>query len=175
MLLPTVSKPPCFVSPCTAHPAMLACDTSCAVAFLRPAEPVLARSDSNAGAKKKTLVRRHSSGDHVFLPTRGETAAKKLAGRGGIQHGHVADSEVSAAPPSKTLESPPSEHTPHFRYYISLGRDSRCRMCTRRLWRRSESSRCCRRQERCYAARMCMCTQVRPGRVCCALVGTCRW
>jgi len=63
---------------------------------------VLARGDSNAGATKKgPLVRRHSSGDHVFLPTRGETAAKKLAGRGGIQEGQVADSEVSAAPPAR--------------------------------------------------------------------------
>lgn len=76
-----------------------------AVVFLKPADPVLARADSNAGAKKKTLVRRHSSGDHAFLPTRGETTAKKLAGRGGIQEGQVADSEVMQCHP---LKHPPA-------------------------------------------------------------------
>ena len=66
----------------------------CTVAFAQPASN-LARADSNAGAtKKKMLVRRHSSGDHAFLPNRQETEAKNLAARGGVQPGHMQDSEV---------------------------------------------------------------------------------
>ena len=72
----------------------------CAVA-LAPSQPAanLARADSNAGAqKKKMLVRRHSSGDHAFLPNRQETAAKNLAARGGVQAGSMHDSEVNRQP-----------------------------------------------------------------------------
>lgn len=71
----------------------------CAVA-LAPSQPAanLARADSNATAqKKKALVRRHSSGDHAFLPNRQETAAKNLAARGGVQAGSMHDSEVNRA------------------------------------------------------------------------------
>ena len=71
----------------------------CAVA-LAPSAPAaaLARADSSATSqKKKMLVRRHSSGDHAFLPNRQETAAKNLAARGGVQPGHMQDSEVSRA------------------------------------------------------------------------------
>jgi len=71
----------------------------CAVAFA-PSQPAanLARADSSAGTKKKQmLVRRHSSGDHAFLPSRQETAAKNLAARGGVQPGHMQDSEVGRA------------------------------------------------------------------------------
>eukprot|EP00321_Phaeocystis_globosa_P017661 CAMPEP_0118809918 /NCGR_PEP_ID=MMETSP1162-20130426/631_1 /TAXON_ID=33656 /ORGANISM="Phaeocystis Sp, Strain CCMP2710" /LENGTH=152 /DNA_ID=CAMNT_0006739391 /DNA_START=90 /DNA_END=548 /DNA_ORIENTATION=+ len=74
-----------------------------AVAYfaLAPSQPAanLARADSNAGAqKKKMLVRRHSSGDHAFLPNRQETAAKNLAARGGVQPGSMHDSEGLSLP-----------------------------------------------------------------------------
>mmetsp|Transcript_1023 Transcript_1023/g.2408 ORF Transcript_1023/g.2408 Transcript_1023/m.2408 type:complete len:110 (+) Transcript_1023:234-563(+) len=74
-----------------------------AVAYfaLAPSAPAaaLARADSSATSqKKKMLVRRHSSGDHAFLPNRQETAAKNLAARGGVQPGHMQDSEGLSLP-----------------------------------------------------------------------------
>eukprot|EP00964_Phaeocystis_antarctica_P016059 scaffold8896_cov67-Phaeocystis_antarctica.AAC.2 len=79
---------------------------------LAPSAPAaaLARADSSATSqKKKMLVRRHSSGDHAFLPNRQETAAKNLAARGGVQPGHMQDSEVSRAA-SLASRSQPPEH-----------------------------------------------------------------
>eukprot|EP00320_Phaeocystis_rex_P005897 CAMPEP_0119055932 /NCGR_PEP_ID=MMETSP1178-20130426/640_1 /TAXON_ID=33656 /ORGANISM="unid sp, Strain CCMP2000" /LENGTH=89 /DNA_ID=CAMNT_0007036599 /DNA_START=92 /DNA_END=361 /DNA_ORIENTATION=- len=75
-----------------------------AVAYFAFAQPAssLARADSNAGAsKKKMLVRRHSSGDHAFLPNRQETEAKNLAARGGVQPGHMQDSEGLRLPTTR--------------------------------------------------------------------------
>ena len=88
----------------------------CAVA-LAPSQPAanLARADSNAGAqKKKMLVRRHSSGEHAWNPTRAETAAKKTAAKSmGVQKGHTQDSEVIARAlpipsPSRRISSAPN-------------------------------------------------------------------
>ena len=76
-----------------------------AVAFAQPTQS-LARADSGAGEKKRPqLVRRHSSGDHAFLPNRQETSAKLLAARGGVQKGDMPDSEVRA-PPMTTTSGP---------------------------------------------------------------------
>ena len=51
--------------------------------FIRPTqgEAPLARRESDKGVEKKTkmLVRRHSTGDHAFLPNKKETAAKKAS------------------------------------------------------------------------------------------------
>mmetsp|Transcript_24604 Transcript_24604/g.51511 ORF Transcript_24604/g.51511 Transcript_24604/m.51511 type:complete len:88 (-) Transcript_24604:765-1028(-) len=62
----------------------------------QPAEPVAAQQKSAAADnKKKMLVRRHSSGDHAFLPTQRDIEAKKIAQKSfGVQEGHVQDSEV---------------------------------------------------------------------------------
>ena len=84
-----------------------------AVAFARPTES-LARADSNAGAKTKPqLVRRHSSGDHAFLPSRQEAEAKLMAARGGVAKGDQPDSEVPSYRPD--LRST-TRHAPHLVY-----------------------------------------------------------
>ena len=63
---------------------------------------------------KKMLVRRHSSGEHAWNPTRAETAAKKTAAKSmGVQKGHTQDSEVIARAlpipsPSRRISSAPN-------------------------------------------------------------------
>jgi hypothetical protein len=49
----------------------------------------------NTDAKKPQLVRRHSSGDHAFLPQRHEVEAMKVSKKnGGVQEGQIQDSAV---------------------------------------------------------------------------------
>ena len=55
-----------------------------AVAY-KSQQPTLVRAQSSAGeaTKKRSLVRRHSSGDHAFLPTRQDREAIKQANKVG--------------------------------------------------------------------------------------------
>ena len=67
-----------------------------------------------ADKPKKMLVRRHSSGEHAWNPTRAETAAKKTAAKSmGVQKGHTQDSEVIARAlpipsPSRRISNAPN-------------------------------------------------------------------
>ena len=68
--------------------------------MLWPAQPVAAEE---AKPKKNTrLLRRHSSGDHAFLPTRTETEAKKTAIKAfGVDKNHVQDGEGTRLPTTR--------------------------------------------------------------------------
>ena len=69
--------------------------------------PALVRAQSNsaipeAAPAKKPLMRRHSSGDHAFLPNRTEKAAIKAAGKNfGVPGNLVQDSEGTRLPTTR--------------------------------------------------------------------------
>ena len=64
--------------------------TATAVATAQPAE------------KKKMLVRRHSSGEHAWNPTRQEQAAKRTASKSmGVQKNQVQDGEGNRLPTTR--------------------------------------------------------------------------
>jgi hypothetical protein len=82
----------------------------CAVVFFRKPEPALVRAQSAGEPKAKKMVRRHSTGDHAFLPNRQERDAVKQANKNFGVPGHlVQDSEVRyrailpASPPRMTV------------------------------------------------------------------------
>jgi len=63
---------------------------------------VRAQSDSAKEFKKKTLMRRHSSGDHAFLPSKADRAAIKASQRNfGVDGNHVQDGEGSRLPTTR--------------------------------------------------------------------------
>jgi hypothetical protein len=75
-------------------------------------EPALVRAQSNATNAKKTLVRRHSSGEHAFLPNRAERNAIKESQKSfGVPSNLVQDREVNISPP------PPRVHPWRFTYF----------------------------------------------------------
>ena len=78
---------------------------SLAVAY-QSTPPALVRAQSNAQAvpeqPKKVLLRRHSSGDHAFLPNRTEKAAIKAANKNfGVPKDLVQDSEGTRLPTTR--------------------------------------------------------------------------
>lgn len=72
--------------------------------FYRAQEPALVRAQSNAQAEKpkKALVRRHSSGDHAFLPQRQDRNAIKAAQKNfGVPQNLVQDGEGTRLPTTR--------------------------------------------------------------------------
>ena len=70
----------------------------------RSQQPALVRAQSDAGEvnKKKSLVRRHSSGDHAFLPTRQDREAIKAANKNfGVPTHLVHDREGDRLPTTR--------------------------------------------------------------------------
>mmetsp|Transcript_25280 Transcript_25280/g.81760 ORF Transcript_25280/g.81760 Transcript_25280/m.81760 type:complete len:91 (-) Transcript_25280:586-858(-) len=69
--------------------------------LMRPMETVSAQTTDAASTKTK-LVRRHSSGDHAFLPQKQELEAKKAAKKNyGVQEGQVQDSAGTRLPTTR--------------------------------------------------------------------------
>jgi hypothetical protein len=74
---------------------------------------VRAQSDSAQEFRKKTLIRRHSSGDHAFLPSKADRAAIKASQRNfGVDGNHVQDGEVGEPPPTLCTEHTPTRVSP---------------------------------------------------------------
>jgi len=57
---------------------------------------------ANEQPAQRKMVRRHSSGDHAFLPDRQVTSAKKTASKGfGVQEGQLKDDQGSLLPSTR--------------------------------------------------------------------------
>ena len=72
--------------------------------FYKAQEPALVRAQSNAQPEKtkKALVRRHSSGEHAFLPKQSDRQAIKAAQKNfGVPNNLVQDSEGSRLPTTR--------------------------------------------------------------------------
>jgi len=72
-------------------------------AFFYAKTPAIAAEDTTgSAARKKALIRRHSSGDRAFLPSPKEVEARRTANRGGgVQKGQIHDSEGSQLPTTR--------------------------------------------------------------------------
>jgi len=80
--------------------------TAAAMAFFafQSSQPTLVRAQSDAGQKekKKTMIRRHSSGDHAFLPSKQDRDAKKASQKNfGVPDSLPQDSEGSRLPTTR--------------------------------------------------------------------------
>jgi len=65
-------------------------------------ESGLVRAQSDAGARNKKLIRRHSSGDHAFLPNKQDRHAIKESKKNFGVPGHlIQDSEGSRLPTTR--------------------------------------------------------------------------
>jgi len=70
--------------------------------LMRSSQPTLVRANSDAGANQKRLVRRHSSGDHAFLPSKTDRAAIRSSQKDfGVPKDMVQDAEGLRLPTTR--------------------------------------------------------------------------
>ena len=89
--------------------AGVSCGAMMALFAYQSTPPALVRAQSNAGEtsvkaqpEKKKMLRRHSSGDHAFLPNRQEKEAIRAAQKNfGVPSTLVQDSEGSRLPTTR--------------------------------------------------------------------------